>query len=146
MWHCTILFKGRTKFYEISKSEEYQQFIQGEKVGVKLIGIAYVPQSSIVMIIKVDKNVKIKNTYPHVTGFIKDFAPKYSNNIMENIMKNKNIKNIYDKLINEDKKLSENDVKLYTDKIEIEGESYNAYVKYLDEPVELDSYMNAFEK
>ena len=147
MWHCTILFKGKTKFSEISKSDEYRQFIQGEKVEVKLIGIAYVPQSSIVMIIKVDKNVKIRNTYPHVTGFIKDFAPKYSNNIMENIMKNKNIKNMYDKLImNEDTKLSENDIKFYTEKIEIDGYTYNAYVKYFDEHVKLESYMNAFEK
>ena len=146
MWHCTILYKGKTKFSEISENDEYKQFIQGEKVEVKLIGIVYVPQSSIVMIIKVNKNIKIKNTYPHITGFIKDFAPKYSNNIMENIMKNKNIKNIYDKLINEDTKLSENDIKLYTYKIEIEGKSYNSYIKYFDEPIELESYMNAFEK
>ena len=98
------------------------------------------------MIIKVDKNVKIKNAYPHVTGFIRDFAPKYSNNIMENIMKNKDIKNIYDKLMNEDTKLAEKDIKLYTSKIEIDGKTYNAYVKYFDESVELESYMNAFEK
>ena len=146
MWHCTTLFKGKTKLSEISKTEEYKQFIQGEKVEVKLLGIAYVPHSSIVMIIKVDKNVKIKNAYPHVTGFIRDFAPKYSNNIMENIMKNKDIKNIYDKLMNEDTKLSEKDIKLYTSKIEIDGKTYNAYVKYFDESVELESYMNAFEK
>ena len=146
MWHCTTLFKGKTKLSEISKTEEYKQFIQGEKVEVKLLGIAYVPHSSIVMIIKVDKNVKIKNDYPHVTGFIRDFAPKYSNNIMENIMKNKDIKNIYDKLMNEDTKLSEKDIKLYTSKIEIDGKTYNAYVKYFDESVELESYMNAFEK
>jgi len=146
MWHCTILYKGKTKFSEISKSDEYKQFIQGEKVGINLLGIAYVPRSSIVMIIKVDKSVKIKNAYPHVTGFIRDFAPKYSNNIMENIMKNKDIKNIYDKLINEDTKLSDKDSKLYSDKIEIDGKIYNAYVKYFDEPVELETYMNAFEK
>ena len=146
MWHCTTLFKGKTKFSEISKTEEYKQFIQGEKVEVKFIGIAYVPHSSIVMIIKVDKNIKIKNAYPHVTGFIRDFAPKYSNNIMENVMKNKDIKNIYDKLMNEDTKLSEKDIKLYTSNIEIDGKSYNAYVKYFDESVELESYMNAFEK
>ena len=146
MWHCTTLYKGKTKFSEIIKSEEYKQFIQGEKVEVKLIGIAYVPHSSIVMIIKVDKNVKIKNAYPHVTGFIRDFAPKYSNNIMENIMKNRDIKNIYNKLMNEDAKLSEKDIKLYTEKIEIDGKSYNAYVKYFCESVELESHMNAFEK
>ena len=65
---------------------------------------------------------------------------------MENIMKNKDIKNIYDKLMNEDTKLSEKDIKLYTSKIEIDGKTYNAYVKYFDESVELESYMNAFEK
>ena len=146
LWHCTILFKGRTKFSEIANTEEYKQFIQGEKVMIKLLGIAYVPKSSIVMIIKVDKNIKIKNDYPHVTGFIKDFAPKYSNNIMENIMKDKDIKNIYDKLMKEDSKLSDEENLLFSCEIKIDGKSYTAYVRYLEEPVELESSMHAFEK
>ena len=45
------------------------------------------------MIIKLDNEIKVGNKYPHITGFIKDFKPKYSNNIMECVMENKNIKN-----------------------------------------------------
>ena len=146
-WHCTILFKGRTKFSEISKKEEYEQFIQGEKVIIKILGVVYVPYSSIVMIIKVDNDVKIQNTYPHITGFIKNFAPKYSNNIMENIMENKDIKSLYDKLMNDDDcKISENEKLFYSDEIKIDGKNHNAYVKFLKEPIEVESVMNAFEK
>ena len=148
LWHCTTLFKGgKTKFREIANTEEYKQFMQGEKVMIKLLGIVYVPESTIVMIIKVDKSIKIKNAYPHVTGFIKDFAPKYSNDVMENIMKNKEIKSVYDKLIK-----SDNDVKLnekeclFSDEIDIDGYAYNAYINYLENPVELESTMHAFEK
>ena len=146
LWHCTTLFRGRTNYREIAKTDEYKQFIQGEKVIIKLLGIVYVPESAIVMIIKVDKNVKIQNTYPHVTGFIKDFAPKYSNNIMQNIMENKEIKNVYDKLINnEDTKLNAKEC-LFSEEIDIDGYVYNAYVNYLENPVELESTMHAFEK
>ena len=145
-WHCTILFKGRTKLREISNTDEYKQFIQGEKVTIKLLGVVYVPKSSIVMIIKVDNNVKIKNEYPHITGFIKDFPPKYSNNIMENIMKNKEIKKIYDKLMSKDGKLDGKESLVFSDEIKIDGKSYNAYVNYLEEPIEIESIMNAFEK
>ena len=114
---------------------------------IKLLGIVYVPESTIVMIIKVDKSIKIKNAYPHVTGFIKDFAPKYSNDVMENIMKNKEIKSVYDKLIK-----SDNDVKLnekeclFSDEIDIDGYAYNAYINYLENPVELEIIIHAFEK
>ena len=61
-------------------------------------------------------------------------------------MKNKEIKTVYDKLINNnDCKLSEKEC-LFSDEIEIDGYSYNAYVNYLEKPVELESIMNAFEK
>ena len=148
LWHCTTLFKGgKTKFREIANTEEYKQFIQGEKVMIKLLGIVYVPESTIVMIIKVDKSIKIKNVYPHVTGFTKDFAPKYSNNVMENIMKNKEIKSVYDKLIKTDSdvKLNEKEC-LFSDVIDIDGYDYDAYINYLENPVELESTMHAFEK
>ena len=35
---------------------------------------------------------------------------------------------------------------LFCEKIHIENKSYNAYVKFLDAPVDLSSYMHAFEK
>ena len=145
LWHCTTLFKGKQKFSEIAKTDEYKQFIQGEKVMIKLLGVVYVPESTIVMIIKLDKNIKIKNTYPHITGFIKDFAPKYSNNVMECIMKNKEIKGVYDSLIKEDEyKLSGKEC--YHEEIEIDDYAYDAYIRFLEKPIELDSTMNAFEK
>ena len=145
LWHCTTLFKGKTKFSEIAKTDEYKQFIQGEKVKIKLIGVVYVPESTIVMIIKLGKDIKIKNAYPHITGFIKDFAPKYSNNVMECIMNNKEIKGIYDTLIKEDEcKLGGKEC--YHEEIEIEEYAYDAYVRFLEKPIELESTMNAFEK
>jgi hypothetical protein len=147
LWHCTTLFKGKTKFSEIEKTDEYKQFIQGEKVPIKLLGIVYVPESSVVMIIKVDKNIKINNAYPHITGFIKDFAPKYSNNIMENIMQNKDIKSIYDIMMNsDDSKYTGKLDLIHSEVIEIDGYEYDAYVRFFEEPVELESTMNAFEQ
>jgi len=144
MWHCTTLFKGKAKYNEIAKTEEYNQFIEGENVNVKLIGVVYVPNGSIVMIINIDNKISIKNKYPHVTGFIKDFQPKYSNDIMECIMKNKNINKSYEILMAGKEKLSEKE-NLYCEKIEIDKKSYLAYVKFLEEPVDLTSCMHAFE-
>ena len=97
------------------------------------------------MIIKIDDKISIKNKFPHITGFVKDFAPKYSNNVIECVMKNKDINKSYQILMDGKEKLNVND-SLFCEKIEIEKESYNAYVKFLDSPVNLSSYMHAFEK
>jgi hypothetical protein len=145
LWHCTTLFKGKGKYNEIAKTDQYKQFIEGEEVKIQLIGIVYVPNGSIVMIIKLDNKISIKNKYPHITGFIKDFAPKYSNNVMECVMENKNINRTYETLMDGKLKsdLKEN---LFCEKIEIEKKSHVAYVKFFDVPVDLASYMHAFEK
>ena len=145
LWHCTTLFKGKGRYNEIINTEEYKQFIEGENVVIKLIGIVYVPRCSIVMIIKVDDKISIKNKYPHITGFIKDFPPKYSNNIMECIMENKEINNAYKLLMEGKTKLNEKD-SIFCEKIEIDRKSHNAYVKFLGESVDLSSIMHAFEK
>ena len=145
LWHCTTLFKGKTKYNEIAKTEQYEQFIEGEEVKIQLIGIVYVPNGSIVMIIKLDHKISIKNKYPHITGFIKDFAPKYSNNVMECVMENKNINRTYETLM-EGKLKSDLKENLFCEKITIEKKSHVAYVKFLDVPVDLASYMHAFEK
>ena len=145
LWHCTTLFKGRDKYNDIAKTDEYKQFIEGENVKIKLIGVIYVPSSDIVLIIKIDDKISIKNKYPHITGFVKDFAPKYSNNVMECVMKNKDINKSYQILMDGKDKLNVNN-SLFCEKIHIENKSYNAYVKFLDAPVDLSSYMHAFEK
>jgi hypothetical protein len=145
LWHCTTLFKGKGRYNEIINTEEYKQFIEGENVVIKLIGIVYVPRCSIVMIIKVDDKISIKNKYPHITGFIKDFPPKYSNNVMECIMENKEINNAYKLLMEGKTKLNEKD-SIFCEKIEIDRKSHNAYVKFLGESVDLSSIMHAFEK
>ena len=144
LWHCTTLFKGKAKYNEIAKTEEYNQFIEGENVNIKLLGVIYVPNSSIVMIINVEKKISIKNKYPHITGFIKDFKPKYSNDIMECVMENKNINKSYEILMDGKSKLDGKD-NLFCEKIEIDKKSHLAYVKFLEEPVDLTSCMHAFE-
>ena len=144
LWHCTTLFKGKTKYYEIAETDEYKQFIEGENVNIKLIGVVYVPNSSIVMIIKIDDKICIKNKYPHITGFIKDFPPKYSNDVMECIMMNKLINRSYELLLDGKSNLDEKE-KLFCEKIEVDNQSHFAYVKFLDESVDLSSYMHAFE-
>ena len=145
LWHCTTLFKGRDKYNDIAKTDEYKQFIEGENVKIKLIGVIYVPSSDIVLIIKIDDKISIKNKFPHITGFVKDFAPKYSNNVIECVMKNKDINKSYQILMDGKDKLNVNN-SLFCEKIHIENKSYNAYVKFLDAPVDLSSYMHAFEK
>jgi hypothetical protein len=144
LWHCTTLFKGKTKYNEIAKTEQYKQFIEGEKVNIKLKGIIYVPSSTIVMIIKIEDGIRINNKFPHITGFIKDFKPKHSNDVMECVMENKDIKNCYEKLMKGDDKLDEKE-RLFCEKIEIDGYSYNAYINFFDEPVDISSCMHAFE-
>jgi hypothetical protein len=145
LWHCTTLFKGSKKsFGEIAKTEEYNQFIEGETVNIKLIGVAYVPNSAIVMIIKVDNKIRINNKHPHVTAFIKDFPPKYSNTILEGIMQNKTINKSYEILIEGKSKLDGKE-SLFCEKIEIDKKFHLAYVKFLEEPVDLTSCMHAFE-
>ena len=145
LWHCTTLFKGKTKYNEIANTDEYKQFIEGENVNIKLIGVVYVPNCSIVMIIKLDNKISIKNKYPHITGFIKDFPPKYSNNIMECIMDNKTINKSYEILLEGKSKLDEKEIS-FCEKIEIDKKYHMAYVKFLEESVDLTSCMHAFEK
>ena len=144
MWHCTTLFKGKEKLSKISNTDEYKQFIEGEKVNIKLKGIIYVPSSTIVMIIKIEDGIKINNKFPHITGFVKDFKPKHSNDVMECVMEKKDIKNCYDKLMKGDDKLDEKE-RLFCEKIEIDGYSYNAYINFFEESVDISSCMHAFE-
>ena len=60
-------------------------------------------------------------------------------------MKNKDINKSYQILMDGKDKLNVNN-SLFCEKIHIENKSYNAYVKFLDAPVDLSSYMHAFEK
>ena len=144
LWHCTTLFKGKEKLNKINNTDEYKQFIEGEKVNIKLKGIIYVPFSAIVMIIKIEDGIKINNKFPHITGFTKDFKPKDSNDVMECLMKNKDIKNSYEKLMKGEAKLNEKE-RLFCEKIEINKYSYDAYVNLLEKSVDLSSCMHAFE-
>ena len=94
------------------------------------------------MIIKLDNKISIKNKYPHITGFIKDFPPKYSNNIMECIMDNKTINKSYEILMQGKSKLDEKEIS-FCEKIEIDKKYHMAYVKFLEESVDLTSCMHA---
>ena len=120
--------------------EEYQQFIEGKKVIINLLGIIYVPDACIVLIIKTKDNIKINNQYSHITGFIKTFAPKDSNTVLEAVMKNQDIKNLYNKMISsEECKFNEKDCLLYSEKIQVNRHSYTAYVKFVERQIELES-------
>ena len=145
LWHCTLLFKGSKNVFEIKNEKSYTQFKEGEIIKVKLIGIIYVPNKTIVMIIKIQNGIVSNNKYPHVTGFINQYPPKASNDVLEKVLLNKDALEQYNKIINENNDINMDNDFIQKYNLKINKEDVDAYLNLFGKDIEIEGVMHAFE-
>ena len=145
LWHCTLLFKGSKNVFEIKNEKSYTQFKEGEIIKVKLIGIIYVPNKTIVMIIKIQNGIVSNNKYPHVTGFINQYPPKASNDVLEKVLLNKDALEQYNKIINENNEINMDNDFIQKYNLKINKEDVDAYLNLFGKDIEIEGVMHAFE-
>ena len=142
LWHSTLLFKGNKSINEIQNDKSYLQFKEGEINKVKFIGLVYIPNRTIVMIIKFSNGIVSNNKYPHVTAFINQYPPKASNDVLEKILLNEDALEKYNNIIKENTNEGEF-IKKYD--IKINKENVVGYLILFEKSVEIEGIMHAFE-
>ena len=142
LWHSTLLFKGNKSINEIQNDKSYLQFKEGEINKVKFIGLVYIPNRTIVMIIKFSNGIVSNNKYPHVTAFINQYPPKASNDVLEKILLNEDDLEKYNNIIKENTNEGEF-IKKYD--IKINKENVVGYLILFEKSVEIEGIMHAFE-
>ena len=142
LWHSTLLFKGNKSINEIQNDKSYLQFKEGEINKVKFIGLVYIPNRTIVMIIKFSNGIVSNNKYPHVTAFINQYPPKASNDVLEKILLNEDALEKYNNIIKENTNEGEF-IKKYD--LKINKENVVGYLILFEKSVEIEGIMHAFE-
>ena len=142
LWHSTLLFKGNKSINEIKNDKSYLQFKEGEINKVKFIGLVYIPNRTIVMIINFSNGIVSNNKYPHVTAFINQYPPKASNDVLEKILLNEDALEKYNNIIKENTNEGEF-IKKYD--IKINKENVDGYLILFEKSVEIEGIMHAFE-
>ena len=153
-WHITTLYKGNKSLEEIGKNLAYQQYIENKKIFVTVIGLVYVPEGIICLLIKLNDGIICSGNYPHMTIIKNKYPPKYSNIVIKECLKIKEIKNKYDKKISEKKEDEENintnnDNKgdlIYRKQIKIDEIFVLVYFVLFEKSFEVQGIMHAFEK
>ena len=145
LWHCTLLFKGNKNLNEIKNEKAYIQFKESEIVKVKLIGIIYIPNKTIVMIIKIQNGIVSINKYPHVTSFINQYAPKTSNEVLEKVLLNKDALDKYNSIINGNNDINTDNDFIQKYNLTINKEDVVAYLNLFGKDVDIEGVMHAFE-
>ena len=142
LWHSTLLFKGNKSINEIKNDKSYLQFKEGEINKVKFIGLVYIPNRTIVMIINFSNGIVSNNKYPHVTAFINQYPPKASNDVLEKILLNEDALEKYNNIIKENTNEGEF-IKKYD--MKINKENVVGYLILFEKSVEIEGIMHAFE-
>ena len=153
-WHITTLYKGNKPFEEIEKNLAYQQYIENKKIFVTVIGLVYVPEGILCLLIKLNDGIICSGNYPHMTIMRNKYPPKYSNTVIKECLKIKEIKYKYEKKISGEKE--END-EISTNKenqgdfirkkqIKIDESLVIAYFVLFEKPFDIKGEMHAFEK
>ena len=150
-WHITTLYKGDKSFKEIENHLAYQQYFENRNVFVTVIGLVYVPQGILCLLIKLNDCIVCSGEYPHMTIARNKYPPKYSNLVIKECLKFKEIKFQYDKRIN-----NENDSdSINTNKIEdffqrkqivIDENKVIAYFVLFEKSFDVKGVMHAFER
>ena len=150
LWHTTLLFKGNQPLSKVENLPQFKQFEEGKLCKINIIGIIYIPECLIVLIIKLPNDVYSVNKFPHITAFIGKYPPKFSNNVMEEILKNSELKNLYDKIMKNDNEDSIdtnlNEENYFNLNININDEDVSAYIYLTKKELIIEGNMHAFEK
>ena len=154
-WHITTLYRGNKPFEEVEKNLAYQQYVENKKVFVSVIGLVYVPEGIMCLLIKFNDGIICSGNYPHMTIMRNKYPPKYSNTVIKECLKIKEIKNKYDKKISGEKNEDEDDIINTSEskgdfikkkQIKIDENFVLVYFVLFEKPFDIQGIMHAFEK
>ena len=150
-WHITTLYKGDKSFESIKDHLAYQQYYENKNVFVTVIGLVYVPEGIMCLLIKLNDGIVCNGEYPHMTLMRNRYPPKYSNLVIKECLKFKEFKYEYEQRINSD----DNDNSIKTTKkgdyiqrkqITIDENKVIVYFLLFEKPFDIKGEMHAFEK
>ena len=150
-WHITTLYKGDKSFDEIKDHLAYQQYYENKNVFVTVIGLIYVPEGIMCLLIKLNDGIVCNGEYPHMTLMRNKYPPKYSNLVIKECLKFKDFKYEYDKRINgadDDNGISTSKKEDYINKkqITIDETKVIVYFVLFEKSFDIKGEMHAFEK
>ena len=154
-WHITTLYRGNKSFEEVEKNLAYQQYAENKKVFVSIIGLVYVPEGIMCLLIKLNDGIICSGNFPHMTIMRNKYPPKYSNTVIKECLKIKEIKKQYDKKISGEKDEEEDDISTSSEakgdfirkkQIKIDENFVIVYFVLLEKPFDVQGTMHAFEK
>ena len=154
-WHITTLYRGNKSFEEVEKNLAYQQYAENKKVFVSVIGLVYVPEGIMCLLIKLNDGIICSVNFPHMTIMRNKYPPKYSNTVIKECLKIKEIKKQYDKKISGEKDEEEDDISTSSEtkgdfirkkQIKIDENFVIVYFVLLEKPFDVQGTMHAFEK
>jgi len=155
-WHITTLYRGNKSFEEVEKNLAYQQYAEDKKVFVSVIGLVYVPEGILCLLIKLNDGIICSGNFPHMTIMRNKYPPKYSNTVIKECLKIKELKKKYDKKISGEKDEEEEDeISTSTEakgdfirkkQIKIDENFVIVYFVLFEKPFEVQGTMHAFER
>ena len=119
-----------------------------------VIGLIYVPEGIMCLLIKLNGGIICSGNYPHMTIMRNKYPPKYSNTVIKECLKIKEIRNKYEKKISGEKEDEDN---INTDnenkgdfiqrkQINIDENLVIVYFVLFEKPFEVQGIMHAFER
>jgi hypothetical protein len=153
-WHITTLYRGNKSFEEIEKNLAYQQYAENKKIFVSVIGLVYVPEGIMCLLIKFNDGTICSGNYPHMTIMRNKYPPKYSNIVIKECMKIKEINYKYNKKINGEKEeddiiTTNNENKgdfIIRKQIKIDENLVMVYFVLFEKAFDVQGIMHAFER
>ena len=154
-WHITTLYRGNKSFEEVEKSLAYQQYVEDKKVFVTVIGLVYVPEGIMCLLIKLNDGIICSGNYPHMTIMRNKYPPKYSNTVIKECMKIKEMKYKYDKKLTGEKEEADNEINTNNEnkgdfiirkQIKIDESSVLVYFVLFEKTFDVQGIMHAFER
>ena len=150
-FHVTTLYKGNKSFEEIENNLAYKQYSEDKNIFVTIIGLIYVPEGILCLLVKLNDGIICNGEYPHMTIIRNKYPPKYSNFVIKECLKYKDIKNEYDKKmknINNEDEINTNKKEdfIRRKQIVIDDNKVTAYFVLYEKSLEIKGTMHAFEK
>ena len=154
-WHITTLYKGDKSFEEIENHLSYKQYYENRNIFVTVIGLVYVPEGILCLLIKLNDDIVCYGEYPHMTIVRNKYPPKYSNLVIKECLKIKEFKYEYDKRIKNLVNNGDNSGIISTTKKEdfiqrkqivIDENKVIAYFVFFEKSFDVKGTMHAFER
>ena len=154
-WHITTLYKGDKSFEEIQNHLAYRQYAENKNIFATVIGLVYVPEGIMCLLIKLNDGIVCYGDYPHMTIMRNKYPPKYSNLVIKECLKIKEFKYEYEKRINNIKNNDENNGMITTTKKEdfiqrkqivIDDNKVIVYYVLFEKSFDVKGTMHAFER